>query len=135
MLKELLLKVEHNATAKRSFEMNKENEKLHLGDVIDWAEVAEISDDYKEILETEKHHQHPIVKDEQGVIRWKEDPLVRFLVDCGDLNRIVGMMNWNKNREMYRELYRKMGYSLSGYWEIFYWEMNNDEAENYKPCR
>jgi hypothetical protein len=24
-----------------------------------------------------------------------------------------------------------MGYSLSGYWEIFYWEVNNEDAEDY----
>jgi hypothetical protein len=28
-------------------------------------------------------------------------------------------------------MYRDMGYSLYGYWEIFYWEMNNDYAQDY----
>ena len=26
-----------------------------------------------------------------------------------------------------------MGYSLGGYWEVFYWEVNNELAHKYKP--
>jgi len=40
-------------------------------------------------------------------------------------------MGLTKNSEPVRKLYRDMGYSLSGYWEIFYWDVNNEEAEDY----
>jgi hypothetical protein len=42
-------------------------------------------------------------------------------------------MGLTKNSEEVRKLYRDMGYSLSGYWEIFYWDMNNEDAHKYKP--
>jgi len=53
-----------------------------------------------------------------------------------DLNQIAMLFNSIgvfKNHELYRELYRNLGYSLSGYWEIFYWDANNDEAASYVP--
>jgi hypothetical protein len=42
-------------------------------------------------------------------------------------------MGLTKNSEEVRKLYRDMCYSLSGYWEIFYWDMNNEDARKYKP--
>ena len=39
------------------------------------------------------------------------------------------------NSEMWRKLYRDLGYSLFGYWEIFYWEANNEKAAEYKPTK
>ncbi len=99
----------------------------------------DLPSDYSEMMETETHHDHEIVKDEHGTIRWKEDPFIsQFTSDCS-LNDIVAGFyanGNNKNTESYRELYRKMGYSLSGYWEIFYWDMNNEIADEYKqPCK
>jgi hypothetical protein len=41
-------------------------------------------------------------------------------------------MGLNKNSEEVRKLYRDMGYSLSGYWEIFFWEVNNEDAPLYR---
>jgi hypothetical protein len=41
-------------------------------------------------------------------------------------------MGYDKNSEVYRKLYRDIGYSLEGYWEIFYWEVNNPIASEYK---
>jgi hypothetical protein len=117
---------------------NEVNENLNLGLVIDRAEVAKICDDYSQIMETEKHHSHEIIETESGVLRWKKDPLTDLLVGCGDLNDIIMTLygkGHDKNSEIYRELYRKMGYSLSGYWEVFYWEANNECAKDYKPCR
>lgn len=52
-----------------------------------------------------------------------------------DLNTIVTAFFENdidKNNEIWREMYRGIGYSLSGYWEIFYWDMNNEEAHLYE---
>jgi hypothetical protein len=42
-------------------------------------------------------------------------------------------MGLTKNSEEVRKLYHDMGYSLSGYWEIFCWEANNENARKYKP--
>ncbi|WP_339145134.1 hypothetical protein [Pseudoalteromonas galatheae] len=98
----------------------------------------ELPDDFSDMMQTEQHHEHEIVKDEHGVLRWRSDPFIeQFANDCS-LNDIVRGFHSNgngKNNESYRELYRKMGYSLSGYWEVFYWEANNPDADNYHPPR
>jgi hypothetical protein len=97
---------------------------------------GDLPSDYFEMMKTEQHHQHEIVKDENGVIRWKADPFIRRFTDACSLNDIVSGFHANgtdKNSEVYRELYRRMGYSLSGYWEIFYWDVNNEDAINYSP--
>ena len=92
--------------------------------------------DYQEIFKKESHHDHEVVETENGVLRWKENPAVSFLVDFGNLNDIVAELykrGHDKNSELYRKLYRDMGYSLSGYWEIFYWDWNNEYADSYEP--
>lgn len=93
-------------------------------------------DTYREILDVETHHDHVIIKDEQGILRWKENVRVNALVDKIGLNDLVVFLHYlgyGKNSEVYRKMYRDMGYSLYGYWEIFYWEANNEEAADYKP--
>jgi len=90
---------------------------------------------YLEILKKESFHGHVIVSDEQGTIRWKENPIVRGLVDKINLNDLwilFHYMDIDKNNDHLRKLYRDMGYSLSGYWEIFYWEANNEDADKYR---
>jgi hypothetical protein len=94
-----------------------------------------VPEDYQDMLKTEAHHNHPIVLVD-GVLRWQADPFVCELYEAIGLNEIVHQFyknGLNKNSEVWRELYRKMGYSLSGYWEIFYWEVNNESAGEYKP--
>lgn len=92
-------------------------------------------EEYNEILNTETHHSHEIIKDEHGTLRWKEVPEVIELVDATGLNAIVEAFyekGFTKNSEEWRALYRNIGYSLSGYWEIFYWEVNNEDASEYR---
>jgi len=93
---------------------------------------------YKTILDTESHHDHEIIIDSHGVIRWKEnEQVVAPLLQNISLNSLIMLFNIlgiTKNSEEYRALYRHMGYSLSGYWEIFYWELNNEDADEYNPC-
>ena len=87
---------------------------------------------YTDILDAETHHNHKIIMDEGGIIRWKEKPVVREMVDAIGLNEIIVRLNINgfdKNSEIYRKIYRGLGYSLYGYWEIFYWEANNHKCE------
>ena len=92
--------------------------------------------EYAEIMEKESHHNHEIIIDGNGIIRWKEDSLSNHLLKKLPLNELTALLEnigHGKNSEVYRALYRSMGYSLSGYWEIFYWDWNNDEAELYSP--
>lgn len=97
---------------------------------------SEISvEEYREIMEKESHHNHEIVE-VNGVLRWKENSDVRRIlknISLNDLCPLLICMGYDKNSEVYRKLYRDMGYSLSGYWEIFYWELNNDNKVNYNP--
>jgi hypothetical protein len=98
-------------------------------------EASEASEDYKEILDKEWHHDHEIIRDDNGTLRWKQDPKVREIIDKGILNDLWYLfhtMGLNKNSEEVRKIYRDMGYSLSGYWEIFFWEMNNENAKLYR---
>lgn len=70
------------------------------------------------------------------MIRWKENPNVTKILSLISLNDLIPLLyelGYDKNSEIYRKLYRDMGYSLSGYWEIFYWEMNNEYANDYQP--
>ena len=95
-----------------------------------------VVDEYKLILNKESHHDHEIVMDENGVLRWKENPTVNKIrenISLNDLCPLLSCMGYGKNSEVYRKLYRDMGYSLGGYWEIFYWEVNNEKASEYEP--
>lgn len=89
---------------------------------------------YQEIFKKETHHNHAIL-DDGFRLRWEEDKRVNELIDKMGLNYLIELfyrLGIDKNNEIYRKLYRDMGYSLEGYWEIFYWEVNNPEAHNYK---
>jgi hypothetical protein len=91
-------------------------------------------EEFREILDCETHHNHPIIEDEGGTYRWKQNPRVRQLVDKCGLNELVELlfsMGYDKNSEVFRKMYRDMGYSLYGYWEVFYWEMNNEKSQEY----
>ena len=97
-------------------------------------------DSYKEIFDIEFHHNHEIIRDENGTVRWKGDPklneMITKTVNLNDLWYIMFFsMGLTKNSEEVRKLYRDMGYSLSGYWEIFFWEMNNFDAEAYSKSQ
>lgn len=87
------------------------------------------NEEYREILDTETHHNHPIIF-ENNVYRWKQSKTVRDIVDKVGLNDIIMLllaMGYDKNSEVYRKLYRDIGISLFGYWEVFYWNANHDD--------
>lgn len=91
---------------------------------------------FRLILDTETHHDHEIIKDEDGTLRWKPNLDVCKIKESLSMNKIVPLfchLGYGKNSEIYRKLYRDIGYTLFGYWEIFYWEFNNKEADEYKP--
>ena len=103
--------------------------------IVSREEAAATAEDYKEILDKECHHDHEIIRDDHGTLRWKENPKVREIIDKGILNDLwllFHTMGLNKNSEEVRKLYRDMGYSLSGYWEIFFWKVNNEDAPLYR---
>lgn len=91
---------------------------------------------YRDMLKTEKHHKHEIIKEEDGVLRWKKNLDVDKLlqnISLNDLCPLLHILGYGKNSEVYRQLYRSMGCSLFCYWEVFYWELNNPEMESYIP--
>lgn len=97
-------------------------------------ERKDLPEGYQEMMKTESHHDHKIVSI-NGVLRWEENPAVNSLLEhisLNDLCPLLCVMGFGKNSEVYRKLYRDMGYSLSGYWEVFYWGMNNDDYAEYK---
>jgi len=85
----------------------------------------------KELIPEIKNTDHKIKKYD-GILRWVVDPAFKNI----DLNKATANFinrGITKNDEEWRDLYRKIGYSLYGYWEIFYWEANNPDAEEYIP--
>jgi hypothetical protein len=93
-------------------------------------------ENYRLILDKETHHNHIIIEDENGVLRWKENKDVQhFLknISLNDLCPLLKCLGYDKNSEVYRKLYRDMGYSLNGYWEVFYWDWNNEDSDEYVP--
>jgi hypothetical protein len=65
------------------------------------------------------HPVQPLVRDERGVIRFKENAIVRFLLDAGlfDLNSLARM---NFSSEDWSQFAQLIGYSLSGYGDLSY---------------
>jgi hypothetical protein len=98
---------------------------------------AEITDKYlREILDVERHHDHVVLQDEDGIYMWQQNMNLRQLTDELGLNKVMQLfelLGCNRNSEIVRKLYRDLGYSLGRYWEVFYWEANNDVAKEYCP--
>ena len=95
----------------------------------------DIQKDYKEMIEAEKHHDHAIVEI-NGILRWKENKIIANLlknINLNDLFAILNIIGCGVNSEQTRKLYREMGYPLSGYCEIFYDELNNEDYNKYTP--
>jgi len=66
-----------------------------------------------------KHPVQPLEEDEQGILRFKENKIVRFLLDAGpfDLNRLALIRFDDEDREQFAQL---IGYSLAGFGELSY---------------
>ena len=66
-----------------------------------------------------KHPLQPLQKDATGVIRFKENKIVQFLLDAGpfDLNQLAAMPFEDEDREQLAEL---IGYSVGGFGELPY---------------
>ena len=92
----------------------------------------------RNMLLLEAHHDHVIIRDGRGTLRWRKKESVSELIspsrlNLNDLYVLLHSLGYGKNSEIFRHMYRCMGYSLYGYWEIFHWEVNNDIAHEYVP--
>ncbi len=61
----------------------------------------------------------PLELDEEGVVRFKRNAIVRFLLDAGpfDMNRLAVMPFSNEDRMQFAQL---IGYSVGGYADLPY---------------
>lgn len=68
---------------------------------------------------TQKHPIQPLALDEHGVLRFKQNKIVRYLLDNGgiDLNQIARLDFPDEDREQFAQL---TGYSLSGFADLGY---------------
>lgn len=66
-----------------------------------------------------KHPMQPVVRDKNGVHRFKKNRIVDFLITCGgfDMNEIAIMNFPREDREQFAML---IGYSVSGFGELNY---------------
>jgi len=78
------------------------------------------------------HPLQPLVKDKQGVVRFKENAIVRFLLEAGsiDLNQIGLMPFSDEDRVQFAQL---IGYSLSGFGELPYVSDSDFEKASAQP--
>lgn len=67
----------------------------------------------------DKHPIQPLNKDSHGVMRFKENEIVRYLLEAGpfDLNQLALM---NFSAEDHEQLAQLIGYSLSGFGDLSY---------------
>lgn len=95
----------------------------------------EVPKEYKKMLKTESHHDHIIIQDEHGTLRWKKDEFVTSKIPVENLTEFVlklEALGFGKNSEIYRKLYRCQGFTLSSYEDIFYF-YNEDSGDYQQP--
>lgn len=65
------------------------------------------------------HPIQPFYRDEFGVIRFRKNAIVQFLLDAGpfDLNQLALMSFTDQDRQQFAQL---IGYSFNGYGELDY---------------
>lgn len=65
------------------------------------------------------HPIQPLIRDAESTVRFKENKIVRFLLDAGpfDMNQLAVMNFSREDREQFAQL---IGYSLSGFGELSY---------------
>jgi hypothetical protein len=89
---------------------------------------------FGEIMRRESHHDH-LIELQDGFPRWKQNTDVRnitYKIGLNDTIELFISMGYTKNSEVWRKLYRDIGTSLFAYWEVFYWEVNNEDAQEYR---
>ena len=90
----------------------------------------------EKILAEEPHHGHAVVHlGENKTLCWDQNNEVVAMCEKIGLNNVMALfsaMGLDKNSEIVRKFYRDIGSSIFGYWEVFYWEVNNPDADEYK---
>ena len=59
-------------------------------------------ENYRLVLDTETHHDHKLYKDDNGVLRWVENPRVNKYLDKISLNDLCPLLNhlgYDKNSD------------------------------------
>ena len=76
---------------------------------------------------TTKHPIQPLAYDEKGVLRFKANAIVQYLLDNGgiDLNKIACLPFSKEDRQQFAQL---IGYSLGGYSTLSYSDNQTCEA-------
>ena len=71
-------------------------------------------------MSSPKNPMQPVVRDAHGVVRFKENSIVRFLLDSGpvDLNWLAAI-GMQFTQEDWQQFYQLIGYSVSGYGDLF----------------
>lgn len=87
---------------------------------------------FQEIFKTEWHYQHEIIADKNYILRWKSDFASK---SEGEIMEEIESYNGSRNSESFRKLYRDLGFSLSGYYDLFYWLANNEDVSQYVPLQ
>lgn len=66
----------------------------------------------------ERHPDQPLIKDDNGIVRFKENKIVSYLVDKTGILNDLPMMNFSREDRV--QLTQLIGYSLDGYAELSY---------------
>ena len=84
-------------------------------------------------MKTTEHPIQPIFKDRDGLLRFKQNAIVRFLLEDGpnDMNRLSIMPFSQEDREQFAQL---IGYSLSGFSELSYVSDETYERAELQCC-
>lgn len=80
------------------------------------------------------HPQQPLVRDKFGVVRFKTNAIVRFLLDRGgfDLNDLARMDFTPEDRAQFAQL---IGYSVNGWGELNYVSLRAARAADARADR
>ena len=86
--------------------------------------IKKLKKHYKELIDIAKIFHHEVIEDYHGTWRWKENFLIRKVTDLSsfDYNAMAVSILGNKKEftlEEYMKLYMQIGYSLSGFIDVF----------------
>ncbi|MBD0788135.1 hypothetical protein HUO09_17410 [Vibrio sp. Y2-5] len=92
----------------------------------------QVPSDYSNLLLREAGNSHPIILAENGGYFWKENPSVANLISQVGLNNVCHLlltMGFDQNSDVYKQLYRNLGVSLSRYESVIYQDEEKSKIE------
>ena len=76
-----------------------------------------------------KHPMQPLVTDENGTVRFKQNKIIRYLVTSGTINlNDIAVLTFSDEDQM--QLAQLLGYSISGYGDLSYVSDESYEEAN-----